>query len=62
MKNVLRELRAERGWRQADLAEQIDIARQTINAIENGKADPSLSVAFRIARLFDKRIEDIFDD
>ena len=62
MKNVLRELRAERGWRQADLAEQIDIARQTINAIENGKDAPSLSVAFRIARLFDKRIEDIFDD
>lgn len=62
MKNRLRVLRAEREWTQADLADALDVSRQTVNAIENGKYDPSLPLAFKIARLFDKKIEDIFDD
>jgi putative transcriptional regulator len=62
MKNILRELRAEQGWSQGDLAERLDVARQSVNAIETGKYDPSLPLAFRIARLFGKRIEEIFDD
>ncbi|CAN5618858.1 helix-turn-helix transcriptional regulator [soil metagenome] len=62
MKNHLRELRTERGWTQADLAIHMDVSRQTVNAIETGKFDPSLPIAFRIARLFDKRIEEIFVD
>lgn len=62
MKNRLRVLRAERGWSQADLAERIDVARQSVNAIETGKFDPSLPLAFRIARLFRLKVEDIFDD
>lgn len=62
MKNAIRTLRAERGWTQADLAERAQVSRQTINAIEQGKFDPSLPLAFRIARLFDRRIEDVFDD
>lgn len=60
MKNHLRELRADYGWTQADLAERLGVSRQTVNAIETGKFDPSLPLAFRIARLFDRRIEDIF--
>ncbi len=60
MKNHLRELRADHGWTQADLAERLGVSRQTVNAIETGKFDPSLPLAFRIARLFDRRIEDIF--
>ena len=62
MRNSLKELRAEREWTQADLAERVDVSRQTINAIEKGKFDPSLPVAFRIARLFGLRIEEIFFD
>ena len=60
MKNRLRVLRAERDWTQADLAERLDVSRQTVHAIERDKYDPSLPLAFRIARLFDQRIEDIF--
>ena len=62
MKNILRELRVEKGWSQGDLAQRLDVARQSVNAIETEKYDPSLPLAFRIARLFGKRIEDIFDD
>ena len=62
MKNRLKVLRAERDWTQADLAKALDVSRQTVNAIETGKYDPSLPLAFTIARLFDTRIEDIFDD
>ncbi len=62
MKNRLRELRAEREWTQADLADRADVSRQTINAIEKEKFDPSLPVAFRIARLFSLRIEEVFLD
>lgn len=61
MKNRLRVLRAERDWTQAALAEQLEVSRQTINAIETGKYDPALPLAFKIARLFDSTIEDIFD-
>lgn len=60
MKNRLRDLRAERGWSQADLAENLDVSRQTVNAIETEKYDPSLPLAFRIAELFGMKIEDIF--
>jgi putative transcriptional regulator len=60
MKNLLRELRAERGWSQGDLAERLDVSRQTVNAIETEKYDPSLPLAFTIAALFKRRIEDIF--
>ncbi len=62
MDNCLRELRAEREWSQARLAELLDVSRQTVNAIENGKYDPSLPLAFKLARLFECRIEDIFED
>ena len=62
MKNRLKVLRAERDWSQADLADRLDVSRQAVNAIETGKHDPSLPLAFRIARLFASRIEDIFDD
>jgi putative transcriptional regulator len=62
MKNRLKVLRAERGWSQADLAQRLDVSRQSINAIETGKYDPSLPLAFRIARLFDCAIEGIFLD
>lgn len=62
MKNRLKVLRAERDWSQAELATQLDVSRQAVNAIETGKHDPSLPLAFRIARLFDMKIEDIFDD
>ncbi len=60
MLNRLRELRAERGWSQAFLAEQLEVSRQSVNAIETGKYDPSLPLAFRIARLFGSTIEQIF--
>ena len=60
MRNTLRELRAERGWTQADLAGELGVSRQTVNAIETGKYDPSLPLAFRIAALFGKPIEAIF--
>lgn len=62
MKNRLKVLRAERDWSQADLAERLEVSRQTINALETGKYDPSLPLAFRIARLFGQPIEAIFDD
>jgi putative transcriptional regulator len=60
MNNQVRELRSEQLWSQADLAERLDVSRQTINAIETGKYDPSLPLAFKIARLFDRPIESIF--
>ena len=60
MNNRLRELRDARGWSQGELAERLEVSRQTVNALETGKYDPSLPLAFRIARLFDARIEDIF--
>jgi len=62
VKNRLRDLRAAKGWSQGDLADALGVSRQSINALETGKFDPSLPLAFRIARLFGKRIEDIFDD
>jgi putative transcriptional regulator len=62
MTNRLRLLRAEKGWSQADLADRLEVSRQSVNAIETGKYDPSLPLAFRIARLFEKRIEEIFED
>lgn len=62
MNNRLKVLRAERDWSQAELAMRLDVSRQAVNAIETGKHDPSLPLAFRIARLFDLRIEEIFDD
>ena len=61
MKNSLPLLRAERGWSQGDLAERLEVSRQTINALERGKYDPSLPLAFKIAKLFDRSIENIFD-
>lgn len=60
MKNRLRVLRAEHGWSQADLASRLEVSRQTVNAIETEKYEPSLSLAFRIAGLFGQRIEEIF--
>ncbi|HEX7915011.1 MULTISPECIES: helix-turn-helix transcriptional regulator [Rudaea] len=60
MNNKVRELRGERGWSQGDLAEKLDVSRQTVNAIETGKYDPSLPLAFRIAKLFRMTIESIF--
>ena len=62
MKNRIRVLRAEKGWTQADLAKALDVSRNSVNAIENGKYDPSLPLAFRIARLFGQPIEAIFED
>lgn len=62
MKNRLRVLRAERNWSQADLAQRLEVSRQSVNAIETGKFDPSLPLAFRIARLFDSTIEAVFLD
>ncbi|MGA9422507.1 MAG: helix-turn-helix transcriptional regulator [Rhodanobacteraceae bacterium] len=60
MKSRVRELREKHGWSQADLAERLDVSRQTVNAIETGKYDPSLPLAFRIAKLFKLAIESIF--
>jgi putative transcriptional regulator len=62
VKNRLKVLRAERDWSQADLAARLDVSRQSVNAIETGKYDPSLPLAFRIARLFDMPIEAVFED
>lgn len=62
MKNQLKVLRAMRDWSQADLAEHLDVSRQAVNAIETGKYDPSLPLAFKISRLFAQPIEEIFDD
>jgi len=62
MKNRLKVLRAERNWSQAELAVQLEVSRQTVNAIETGKSDTSLQLAFRIARLFGKSIEGVFED
>ena len=62
MKNRLKDLRTERNWTQADLAQRVGVSRQTINAIEKGKFDPSLPLAFRLARLFNLTIEEIFLD
>lgn len=61
MKNRLSALRAERGWSQGDLARHLGVSRQTVNAIENGRYDPSLPLAFDIARVFAQTIEEIFD-
>ena len=61
MNNHLRVLRAERGWSQADLAERLEVSRQSVNAIETGKYDPSLPLAFRIAELFGLAIEEVFE-
>jgi putative transcriptional regulator len=60
--NRLRVLRAERGWSQAELGARLDVSRQAVNAVETGKYDPSLPLAFKIARLFELPIEEIFDD
>ena len=62
MKNRLKVLRAERDWTQANLADELGVSRQTVNAIEKGKFDPSLPLAFKVARLFESSIEDIFQD
>lgn len=62
MNNRLKVLRAERNWSQAELALQLNVSRQAVNAIETGKHDPSLQLAFRIARLFSLAIEEVFDD
>lgn len=62
MKNRLKILRAERDWTQTDLADSLEVSRQTIHAIEKGKYDPSLPLAFKMARLFNTRIEEIFQD
>ncbi|MFL6195642.1 MAG: helix-turn-helix transcriptional regulator [Thermoanaerobaculia bacterium] len=61
MRNRLKVLRAERDWTQADLALRLEVSRQTVNAIEKGKYDPSLPLAFRLSRVFGKPIEEIFD-
>jgi putative transcriptional regulator len=61
VKNRLRVLRAERNWSQADLAKRLQVSRQSVNAIETGRFDPSLPLAFKLAKLFDARIEEIFE-
>jgi putative transcriptional regulator len=61
VKNTLRVLREDMGWTQGHLADRLDVSRQTVNALETGKYDPSLPLAFKIARLFDRSIEEIFD-
>lgn len=61
MKNKLRVLRAERSWSQADLSEKLGVSRQTVNALETGRYDPSLPLAFKIAQLFGRRIDEIFE-
>lgn len=62
MTNRVREMRLHRGWTQADLAERLEVSRQTVNAIEVNRYDPSLPLAFKLARVFGKRIEELFDD
>ena len=62
MKNLLKVLRAERDWSQAELGGRLGVSRQAVNQIETGRYDPSLPLAFKIARLFDMRIEEVFDD
>jgi putative transcriptional regulator len=62
MKNQLRVLRAQRGWSQADLAERLEVSRQSVNAIETGKYDPSLPLAFKLARVFETTINEIFEE
>lgn len=62
LRNRLKVLRAERDWSQAELGGRLGVSRQAVNAIETGKYDPSLPLAFKLARLFDMRIEEIFDD
>ena len=62
MDNILKSLRADRGWSQAALGEQLNISRQSVNAIETGRYDPSLPLAFKIARLFEQPIETIFQE
>jgi putative transcriptional regulator len=62
VKNCLRELRAKKAWSQADLAEKLGVSRQTVNALETEKYDPSLPLAFKVARLFKLNIEDVFED
>lgn len=62
MKNRLKVLRAERNWSQAELADRLFVSRQAVNQIETGRYDPSLPLAFRIARLFGLKIEEVFDD
>ena len=62
MKNRLKVLRAERDWSQADLADRLGVSRQSVNAIETGKYDPSLPLAFRIAKVFELNIEAIFEE
>ena len=62
MKNRVRELRSERGWSQTELGERLGVSRQTVNAIENGRYDPSLPLAFTIARIFELTIEQVFSD
>jgi putative transcriptional regulator len=62
VKSKLRELRQERNWSQAELADHLKVSRQTVNAIETDKYDPSLPLAFKIARLFRRKIEDVFED
>ena len=61
MNNIIRQLRAEQGWSQAHLADLLDVSRQTVNALETGRSDPSLALAFRIGRVFDTLIEDVFE-
>lgn len=62
MKNRIKVLRAEKNWSQAELAEKLNIARQSLNAIENGKADPSLPLGMRIAKVFGVKVEEVFSD
>jgi putative transcriptional regulator len=62
VRNIIRELRSERGWTQADLAARLEVSRQTVNSLEKGRYDPSLPLAFRVARVLEKTIEEIFTD
>lgn len=61
MKNVIKQLRGDKGWSQAALGVELEVSRQTVNALETGRYDPSLPLAFKIAQIFDCKIEDIFD-
>ena len=62
MRNIIRELRSARGWTQAHLAARLEVSRQTVNSLEKGRYDPSLPLAFRVARVLEKTIEEIFTD